>query len=176
MARPRGFRSPIRSRRLTDWGFGPRDRDSVFSASSQSAWSTAVTVASEKMTIVRLRGGVRVHLNSADAIGAGFFGAMGIGIVTQPAFAAGGAALPGPLTEANWDGWLWHNFFDIRAVTATIADGVNAAGASLWLPIDSKAMRKIETEEILFGITEVVESVNATMEQQADTRVLLKLS
>ena len=78
------------------------------------------------------------------------------------------------MSDLEWEGWLWHQFFDIRAVTATIADGVNAAAASQYFEIDSKAMRKFEDGVQLFGITEATEDVNATMEVQADTRMLIK--
>ena len=85
-----------------------------------------------------------MHLLTAAAAGDGFFGAVGIGIVTNQAFVAGVTSMPEPFDEVNWDGWMWHFFFDIRSVTATIGDGVNAASVSQLLTIDSKAMRKLE--------------------------------
>jgi len=95
--------------------------------------------------------------------------------VTEAAFNIGVTAVPTPITEESWDGWLWHQYFDIRVVTATIADGVNAAGASVGFQIDSKAMRKLPLDSILYGATEVIESGTSLMEVQAQTRVLAKL-
>ncbi len=112
-------------------------------------------------------------VTTADAAGAGFFGALGIGVVNTAAFVAGVASVPTPLTELEWPGWLFHSFFDIRSNTATIADGVNQL--SQQMVIDSKAMRKWGNDETLMAIVEVVESTNAALEIQADTRILLKL-
>ena len=132
----------------------------------------------EKATIVRIRGIARVHQTVGSAVGAGFKGALGIGIVTAQAFAAGVTSIPGPITDSFWDGWMWHSFFDVRVVTATIADGANAASVSYVVPIDSKAMRKWDgsSENVLVGVMELIEQTTAVMELEADTRVLIKLS
>ncbi len=81
---------------------------------------------------------------------------------------------PGPLTDAHWDSWIWHSFFDVRALTTTLADGVNAQAASVRLPVDSKAMRKWDPAETLVGMFEVVESGTAIITVSGDTRILLK--
>ena len=161
-------------RRVTEWAEGVQEVDGAITASVKQLWSAAVAVTATGVTIVRTRGYVRAHLNSADAVGAGFAGAFGIGLAQTDALAIGVTALPGPVSDLEWEGWLWHQFFDIRAVTATIADGVNAASASQFFEIDSKAMRKFEDGVQLFGITEATEDTNATMEVQADTRMLIK--
>ena len=82
--------------------------------------------------------------------------------------------MPTPFTEADWDGWLWHEFFDVRALTATIADGVNAFSAVSRVVIDSKAMRKGWDDKVtLVGVTEVVEGGTASMELHGNTRCLV---
>ena len=162
------------SRRATNWVQGPAEADGAITASVKQLWSSSVITDTGHLTIVRTRGILRVLLNTVDAIGAGFFGACGIGLVQNDAFAVGVTALPGPISDSSWEGWLWHSFWDIRSVTATIADGVNAAAATMLLEIDSKAMRKWDEGQTLIGITEATEDVNATMELQADTRVLTK--
>ena len=112
---------------------------------------------------------------TAAAAGDGFFGAVGLGKVSEQAAGVGVTAVPSPMDEENWDGWLWHSYFDIRAITATIADGVNAGIAYQRLVIDSKAMRKVDSADVIVGAISVVESGTATMEMNADSRQLIKV-
>ena len=177
MAHARGGRFQRTSgvRRETAWTIGPQEVDGSHSSTSTSLWSGTVVPAIDGLTIIRIRGFVRALLQTATAAGDGFFGAFGIGIATDAAIAVGVTAVPTPLTEEQWDGWLWHSYFDVRSVTATIADGVNAAGATVAFEIDSKAMRKFPTNMTLYGATEVVESGTALVELQGQTRMLVKL-
>ena len=112
---------------------------------------------------------------ASDAAGGGFFGALGIGVVTSDAFAVGVTAVPNPVDDADWDGWMWHQFVSVHTITATIADGVNAQGVYARVPIDTKAMRKIPLNETVFLSLQVAEAISATMEVFADSRMLLKL-
>ena len=82
-------RFPLRSRRLTDWGFGPDDAIFTFTATSAQLWDTGVQISTQKATFVRLRGMFHAFLTVSTAAGDGFFGAVGIGVVTQQAFTAG---------------------------------------------------------------------------------------
>ena len=164
-------------RRKTVWSVGPQEVDRNLTSSTAVLWSAGVVLAAaQEATIVRIRGLVSATLLASAATGDGFFGAYGIGIVTTAAFTAGIASVPTPLTEEDWDGWMWHTYFDIRAPTATIADGVNAVGAVNRTVIDSKAMRKFTGDMTLFGATEVVESGTSNVEIQGQTRVLFKLA
>jgi len=178
MARGRQF--PLRSqslRRQTSWGVGCSSSDQFITASDLTLWTLGSALTTEtKVTIVRIRGFVNLTLEAVAALGDGFTGAVGIGVASSAAFTAGVAAIPTPLTEIGWPGWIWHQLFGIRAVTATIADGANAQGAVLRMEIDSKAMRKFGTDQILYGCIEVVEQGTATIEMHARTRVLDKLS
>jgi len=176
VARARGHQFQRTARRLTAWGLGPEEVDGAHSSSAASLWSSTVTLsASDNATIVRIRGLIKVTQLTATAAGDGFFGAVGIGIATSAAIAIGVTAVPTPLTEEDWEGWMWHSYFDVRATTATIADGVNAAGVVANLVIDTKAMRKFSSEMTLYGATEVVESGTALLELQGSTRALFKL-
>ena len=171
----RGSRSP--TRRMTGWGFGPSAVDLFLTASAKVLWSTGVVLSvEEKATLVRLRGLVTFTLESFGSLGDGFFGAVGFALVTDQAFAIGTTAVPGPLAEVDWDGWLFHSFFDVRSVTATEADGFNAVGCVFRMPIDSKAMRIWEDGMTLVGVIEAQESGTATAEVQGETRTLVKLS
>ena len=107
-------------------------------------------------------------------VGEGFHLAIGIGIVSSQAFSIGATAIPGPLSEMEWGGWMYHRILDLHAVTATIGD--NNFSNTVWEEIDSKAMRKISSNEVLVAMVEAVEVGTASMDIYFDTRVLLKLS
>ncbi len=178
MPSSRGFtRGRSQPKRMVTWDSGPQMVDGARASTGSDFWTTGVQLVGEaRVTIVRIRGVLRIHLLTATAAGDGFFGALGIGLINSEAFTAGITSSPTPFADPNWPGWLYHSYFDVRSVTATIADGVNAASASLLHVIDSKAMRKMGENEILMGVVEVVESGTATIEFQGDTRVLFKLS
>ena len=170
-----GFRAPRVSRRISDWGVGPQARDTSLSGSVTVLWTTG-TSPSQNLTVVRTRGLVAATQVLSGAIGDGFFGAHGICMVNEDAFAVGASAVPDPIDDSNSDLWLWHSFFDVRTVTGTIADGVNAVGCVSKIVIDSKAMRKdFDPEMVMVGITQVLESGTATVEIHADTRQLFKV-
>ena len=120
--------------------------------------------------LIRTRGFIHYFLNAATAQGDGFFGAVGLGITTGFAFAAGSASCPGPLTESDWDGWFWHSFFDVRLAETSLFNSF----AHQRIEIDSKAMRKLDSQDVIFGMTEVLESGTAVLEMHGDTRLLVK--
>ena len=164
-----------RSRRATDWGFGIDFADQSITGSSKVLSTTSLGIATP-FTLIRMRGSFHMYLvGTAGALGDGFNGAVGIGLVSNEAFGVGITAIPGPQSDANWDGWIWQSFFDIRQITATLSDGANAAAASVRLEVDSKAMRKWDPGMTLVGVCEVVESGSQNMDVQADSRVLLKV-
>jgi len=173
MGRQRVFqaRSP---RRLTDWGAGVNAGGVGAAATGKFLWTTSLSVSSP-FTMIRLRGYAHITLASSAAVGDGFTGAIGVALVNTDAFLAGAGSIPGPFTDQNWDGWFYHHFFDVRSITATIADGANASAASQRIVIDSKAMRKWDPSETMVGMFEVSESGAASIELNAQTRVLLKV-
>jgi len=172
----RGFQPRSRSRkRSTSWGIGPESSPVSLSGTANALWTTGSVLGNEaKVTIVRIRGMASLFMQTATATGDGFNGAVGIGIVSAEAFAAGAASVPGPFTDSDWDGWMYHTFFNLNSS----AGGLSAEGgqASQRLEIDSKAMRIFEDSETLFGAIEQVEEGTATAEFWANTRILLKLS
>ncbi len=161
-------------RRQTQWGAGPSAVDLAITSDTKVIW-TNTSVVSEKATIVRIRGIVRILLTAATAAGDGFFGAMGFAVVSDAAVTAGATAMPNPLTDLDYP-WLWHAFFDVRAVTGTISDGVNGPSSSIILTIDNKAMRKQSIGEQLVGVSDQTESGTAVLEVQANCRILDKLA
>jgi len=161
------------SARRVDWGQGPTASDVGMSGNAKVLWtSNASTTVGQ--TVVRTRGQWHVYLTAATAIGDGYQGAMGLTMVSADAASAGAASVPGPYSDPIWNGWLWHSYFDVRVLSTTLADGVNAMVASQRGEIDSKAMRKFEPGQTFIGVVEGVESGTAVLEFQADTRVLLK--
>ncbi len=146
------------------------------SSSTPLIGSTGSQIAIEGVTIIRIRGFVRLTLTAADGVNAGFRGAMGIAKATVEAFNAGQASLRSPLGDDDWNGWMWHSYFDIRSVTATIADGVNAKAVIWEREIDSKAMRKTALEDVFYFASAGTETGAATVVHVMQSRMLAKLS
>ncbi len=163
---------PGRSARIKDWGLGPSILGGSLSSTGKLLWATG-TAPSQNLTVIRTRGLVQVVLTASDIAAGGFAGAHGIYMMTEDAFAVGVTAALDPLTDANSDMWLWHSFFDVRSITATIADGVNAFGVVSRIEIDSKAMRKgFDPERVMVGVTGVNEFGVAVAQITADCRQL----
>ena len=178
MARSRsGFSRGRSQRRTTAWTFGPGGSDVVSTgASGQTILGSGVILAGEsKVTLVRLRGSLQVYLKTSSAAGDGFHCALGIGIVMNEAFGVGQTAIPGPISEADWDGWLYHRFFDLHTFDATIANNIELGLAVAQFEVDSKAMRIWDDGETLMAILEVSEGTAATMDVFFDSRILVKL-
>ena len=174
MARRTQFPIRGRTRKLTDWAFGPDANEVALSASSKILLTTAFAV-TQPSTLVRIRGYFDFCMLSTSALGDGMMGALGIALVSDDAFAAGITAIPGPQSDANWDGWIFHSFWGVRSVTGTIADGANAVGAYYRMIVDSKAMRKWDPANTLVGVVEGVESGAMSVEVNGETRLLLKV-
>jgi len=174
-----GNRFPNRrpNKRIAKWAFGPDAQEQTIEAATVTAWSTFVTTGEPQETIVRTRGFIEFILTAVTTPGGGFSGAVGLGKVTIEAANAGVVSIPSPVTDADWDGWFWHSFFQIHSITGTIADGANAAAVSLRIPIDSKAMRKFTDQDAVVGIIETVREIGVvTMLVSAEVRHLVKLS
>ncbi len=177
MARRSGFTHRSQPRRQTSWALGPESSAQNVASSTTQIWTVATVPVIEGLTIVRTRGFIRCLLTTVSAADSGFSGAFGIGVTNQNAVAVGVGSVPTPITDLDWDGWLWHSFFDVRSITATIADGANAVAMEWSMEIDSKAMRKLnDTETAVFGATEVTETGTAVMNIHAQCRQLVKLS
>jgi hypothetical protein len=112
-------------------------------------------------------------LSAATSALDGFTGAFGIGIATAAATAIGITAVPTPITEQEWDGWIFWHAFSVRAPAAF--DGTMAA-IFRSVEIDSKAMRKLREEDSIYAAVEVIEQGTSALNVGLDTRILLKLS
>ena len=166
-----------RSQRLTQWGQGPGGlaSNSLTGTGSQLLGSAIAFGAAG--TVVRIRGWFDAYLSSYTTAGDGFQGAVGIGLVSEAAFDAGIASVPTPITEAAWDGWMWHQFFGAHGGLAagSSAVGVGQGVAGVSREIDTKAMRKVSDEMVVFAVIEATEVGTAVLLVNLDSRLLLKL-
>ena len=127
-----------------------------------------------KVTVIRLRGSFLAYLSTVTAALDGFAGAMGIGLVTASAFDAGIGSVPTPITEADWDGWMYHKFFACRGAAA--GSLVASPGAIAFRDdVDSKAMRKFDEDMRIYCSVELVEVGDSVINFDFDSRVLVKL-
>ncbi len=159
------------SRRQTTW-VGPPAQGYVTVASTAKTLVGSFDPEASFMvapTIVRTRGMVSFRLSSFAADLA-IVGAVGVGVVSDRAFAAGAASIPGPFTDASWGGWLaWRSF----AFNFDVTTDVGRLLASWTLEMDSKAMRKIAIDET---IVLMAESQQGALEVAMPLRLLMKLS
>ena len=157
---------------------GPR-RSSQWVASADQGYqnvSTGAKVILESnpglinTTIVRTRGSISIAPQTMVA-DVDIQGAFGIGIVSDEAFAAGAASIPGPWTNGDWGGWfVWRPF----AFQVEFIDGTGSRIVA-WpqLEIDSKGMRKVAANETLVVMAE---SQGGAFSIAAPHRYLVKLA
>ncbi len=175
-------RSQIRRpKRSVVWGFGPDADALAVTAVGKTLWSTGIVLAAElEATIVRTRGWLNVTGTLFTSANDSMRGACGLAVVTNEAFAAGVASIPGPFNEPDWQGWFWHTYWHIvgTAAQSTGADiAINAQRGMQRIEIDSKAMRKWSAGDTVVGVLEVgneIGTVGASV--SADTRMLIKLT
>ena len=170
---------PTRSgslRRKTSWTGGPLGRFGEFSSNSVQESSTVLQAILPGLTIVRIRGHVSLALASATAVNDGFDEVgIGLAVVSENAgITIGVTAIPAPIDDVGWDGWMWHWLGNIQAMNtgASIGHGVG----NMLIPIDTKAMRKFKESDVLVAMIQVA-GLNGTVGMQAviNTRTLLKL-
>jgi len=162
------------SRRKVTWSSGPEGLVDI-SATGSFVFPTGAAAVLNDMTIVRTRGELLLTLSSASGAQLGFQYAAGICVVSENAAGVGATAIPAPLTDSFWDGWLWHREGNIQAdATATL---VNQLGCSVdRIQMDSKAMRKIHLTDVMVGVIEVIETGTCILRARMVTRVLTKLA
>ena len=170
----RGFSRGNRGRRRSvSWFVGPGDTGTTSHTSSASQiMGLGAQLTADGFTLIRIRGYFQIFLTSATAVLDGFSGALGIGIVTAEAFAIGITAMPDPVADADWDGWLFHHFFDVRSARATFDAG--DLSAAQRLVVDSKAMRVLREGDTVFMAIETTEGGTAAGTSVFDSRMLLK--
>jgi len=181
-SRGSGRALPSRSQRSkTFWELGPGGNDLptmdpvLFSASSSSILGLGVTPVGQPLTIVRLHGYLELLLATADSSLSGYNWAFGIGVVSADAFGVGVTAVPKPFDDMDWNGWMVHKQGALHTPIAGVADA--GFGTSIQsIEIGSKSMRKLNLNEVMFGILQVGEVINATMNARLGSRVLLQVT
>jgi len=155
-------------RRLNEW-VGPPEQGFISVATGGSTIISTLNI-EEAVTIVRTRGMVSVFpaVFSADL---NVVGAFGCGIVSAEALAIGITAVPTPYSDADWPGWFVWESFAFRFEFGSGAEGFMPA--SLQIPIDSKGMRKIGSNEAFVCVAESQEGAFSIADT---TRQLIKLA
>jgi len=97
------------------------------------------------VTILRTRGSM-IATGPAVSVGDTVQVALGIGLCTTEAALAG--AVPLPFDNPEWDGWFVYQVMNMRP----IGGGIDSFAQ---MDIDSKAMRKIPSGQVLFLSTQM---------------------
>jgi len=160
-----------RQKRLTQW-VGPALQEYIPVSSTGATIIGSFDPAAAgfpKPTIVRTRGMISIKPN-VDTADLSIVGAFGMAIVSDQAFTAGVLSVPEPFTDADWNGWFVWRSFSYRLVHDTDA----GKEFLTWdFEVDSKAMRKVSTNETLVL---VAESFLGSFDISAPVRILMKLS
>ena len=173
MPRSRGFGPTQAARRRKSWEVGPGQvAETTSSVSANVILGSGSAATLEGLTLLRLRGMFTAQLRAFAAVGDGFSGAIGIGIVTAEAFAVGVTAVPLPITDVAWDGWIWWEPIQLKTHVALAAGEV---GTKVVSTVDSKAMRKLRLGDTIFAIVEVTEVGTSIIAMQFDSRILVAL-
>ena len=163
------------ARRRTGWEEGPGGaQGQVIGASGKTVVGSGVAALADGLTIVRIRGIFQIGATGTPAAATdGIDGAFGICIVSNDAFAVGVTAIPGPVTDMQWDGWMYHRFVNsVATAWGSSADEYSFVD----FEIDSKAMRKIGVNDTVCGVFEHTRHGAANAFQiWSDSRMLLKL-
>jgi len=110
-----------------------------------------IGVETSGVTLVRTRGHGMLHFdpaNIADLMHAGF----GLGVYSSDAFGIGATAMPGPVTDADYD-WIWHSIYTLGpASVSTELDDVITGNVAF--EVDSKAMRKLKPNQTIGWMVE----------------------
>jgi len=176
MAHSRGSRFRSRSngsRRAVTWQEGPFGQIAV-TATEAVVFPTGQAAQVDDLTLVRTRGELLAYLTVAGgAANEGFRCYFGICIVSENAAGVGISAIPTPLSDIAWDGWLVHHTFNVREVGTALADSLTQ---QVRIPIDSKAMRKMHQTDTIVAVLQTTEiGDGATMVCDFVSRMLLKL-
>ena len=177
MAHSNRSRFPQRSARKTMvWNVGPES--SAVQTSSTAGLTIIDTgqVASGGVTVVRLRGEFTIWLRLATAIGDGFTAfALGVGVATTDAFSVGATALPSPTGDPDWGGWWYYSTYG-ALVSDSTTENFQGPMSAIRIPIDTKAMRKIQPNETIFAAIGLnTEIGTATADFVFRSRMLVKL-
>ncbi len=128
-------------------------------------------------TVLRCRGFVSAQFDATVQVGDIMLLTFGICVVSQDAQAVGATAMPDPFDDASWPGWLWFQLGALHTPIKAITTGAGDPNFPFWqrVDIDTKSMRKLRQNEVLFMNVQVGETAAATMDIRGATRVLAML-
>ena len=156
------------SGRRTDYGWSGNNFTRLAQTTGGSANSLADSEAPQ--TLMRCRGEILYRMDVAAAGDAGNLG-FGIIILDNAALAAGAGSIPSPVTALDAD-WLWHGWGLCHSETGTQSDSLSSHIGRLV--IDSKAMRRMKTNDnVVFVGDVVILSGTPTFDWQVGCRILV---
>ena len=166
-------RPSLTVRRQSSWAVGPSGIVSRTSTGA-SLFGTGSQAIDNGLTHVRLRGELLGFLTSIAAALDGFDCGFGVCIVSENAFGIGVTAIPNPITDIGWDGWLYHKLFALKgAVTGTFDETLSA---QVRIEIDSKAMRKFKATDLMVAVVDVTEVGTSQVDFSFQSRALDKIA
>jgi len=87
----------------------------------------------------------------------------------------GQTAMPAPLDEQDWDGWLFWTPLVLVAHTTSPTDDPGGLSTIIRVDVDSKAMRKLNLGDVIFASAQFTEVGAAVARVFFDSRILIKL-
>jgi len=156
MARSRG------SGRRTDYSwFGTSGQISTMDlAEGTDALGDEALSFGASFTIHRIRGTVAVELDAGAATNERALVSMGLIVVSVNAFNAGIASVPHPDDDSG-DDWIWYDYAYVSTGQSQGATEVLTREIEIRM-IDTKAMRKIKTQEALCFVASIEQSADGT--------------
>ena len=152
------MRVSTRRRAATDWGRFVQIAYTVVAANTKVlVGSFTLLNAGIGEVVRRTRGLLSIGSDAAS----GFeeqIGALGFIVVNDLALAAGVASLPGPVTDANDDGWFVWMPFSAQGLLLTATD-TSPGSRHRNFEFDSKAMRRVEEG---FSVAIIIENASLT--------------
>ena len=83
--------------------------------------------------------------------------AIGVGVVSADAAAAGSAAVPQPITDEGWP-WLYWKSFTVL-IDAAVAESSESSGVRIRHELDIKSMRKFKSNMSLVVVGQYLDQV-----------------
>jgi hypothetical protein len=172
--RSRGFRPQ------TDWAHATGFTSLVLSSSTPvcshfnlTAFADPEFIERMPETIRRLRGAVWTAVVPPTDPADFFRMDLAVGLAVAPAEAVAAGALPCPVSDAYWDGWLWHRFMPINS-----GGGREAITEGYEPEVDGRGQRRLEDNVLFFAAEAFRLDTVATLEVniQWAFRWLLSLS
>ena len=141
-------------KRRTFWT-GAQSSATVILATPQNVQIVVTEAALENVpnpTLVRTRGMITLRgLLSADQ--SSIICGVGLAVLGAKEVAVGTTAVPLPLTNSDDDRWFWYHAVGLQSAPSGITDMIH----SQFVNVDSKAMRKVGSNEVVALVIELAD-------------------